>query len=401
MRLIKLLKKFKQLSIFNKIRSIVKLTSLGLIFLTLCVNFSCEEKLPGLLRDKSFTEFTTRKIKGNSVDLHLENPDNQHDRLLYIGEDQDVKCNSFIKYDLSESSFNELEADSIVSASLTFYTFDQLHQGEGDSVDMQIKVSRVVNDLNISESEYVDYSAFYQDTVGIASSTIQDSLTSSSYFTIDLPIEKMAAPLTQNSSLTLLLDSDNKQEVIQTIYSQNYNAEYLELRVGYWKDNDTSYTNMTPTADIADINYKKISKDDSDLNVITEGLESYLVVPIALDTTYSINTIVTKANLEIEAGEVVDYNSGIPLSITEVDTDFVLSEIDSSDRNTSYVYNDDQDSTITLDVKAFIENAIQAERKKLKFVIWCEDVGPDITRFYIKNKKYDLKILTANQEIKD
>lgn len=392
----------RQLNFLKKMKNInlilISFLSLYLIFYT-----SCEEEIPGVMNSESFTKFDSLQAKDGGLEWRNEAPDIAQDNLLYFGEDNFVKNYALTKYDLSEANLDTLNTDDILGANILINTHDQLWQGEDDSLAANMILSLLDNSVIWSEKDYKDLNIINTDTTGLIKYTIPDTMTSSANFKVDLPVGKLADVITGKQEFNLLINGEYYSEKgpIQTIYSSEYNSDYLQIEVEYRNSRgDTIERTIETTDDISITEYKSRMELITNEMVITEGLESFIVLPVEIERNYSSDVIVVDATLQIEAEEVIDYNAGIPLAITDVDSNFVLAEVDSSNRNISYAYSD-MDSSLSFDVKAFLQNAIRDDKKEFNFVIWCEDNAPNIAQFYLKNKNYTLEILTleqANQE---
>jgi len=377
----------------------IKLVLMSILTLYMIFSPSCEEEIPGVMTSESFTKFDSLQTKDGRIEWKNEDPDIAQDNLSYFGEDNYVKTYSLTKYDLSQSHLDTVNTNDILGANILINTHDQLWQGEDDSLDANMILSLLDNSVTWTEKNYKDINILSTDTTGLIKYTIPDTMTSSSNFKVDLPVSKLADVITGKQEFNLLINGEYYSEKgpIQTLYSSEYNSDYLQIEIEYRNSRgDTIERTIETTDDISITEYKNRTELINDKMVITEGLESFIVLPVEIERDFSSDVIVVDAALQIEAEEVIDYNAGIPLAITDVDSNFVLAEVDSSNRNISYAYSD-MDSSLTFDVKAFLQNAIQDDKKAFNFVIWCEDNAPNIAQFYLKNKNYTLEILTLEQ----
>ena len=377
----------------------IKLVLISILTLYMIFSPSCEEEIPGVMTSESFTKFDSLQTKDGRIEWKNEDPDIAQDNLLYFGEDNYVKTYSLTKYDLSQTHLDTVNTNDILGANILINTHDQLWQGEDDSLDANMILSLLDNSLTWTEKNYKDINIISTDTTRLIKYTIPDTMTISSNFKIDLPIRKFSEIITGKQEFSLMINGEYYSEKgpIQTIYSSEYNSDYLQIEIEYRNSRgDTIERTIETTDDISITEYKSRMELITNEMVITEGLESFIVLPVEIERDFSSDVIVVDAALQIEAEEVIDYNAGVPLAITDVDSNFVLSEVDSSNRNISYAYSD-MDSSLTFDVKAFLQNAIQDDKKAFNFVIWCEDNAPNIAQFYLKNKNYTLEILTLEQ----
>jgi len=398
MKLMEFLKTCRQLNYFKNMQNI-KLVLMSILTLYMIFSPSCEEEIPGVMTSESFTKFDSLQTKDGRIEWKNEDPDIAQDNLSYFGEDNYVKTYSLTKYDLSQSHLDTVNTNDILGANILINTHDQLWQGEDDSLDANMILSLLDNSVTWTEKNYKDINILSTDTTGLIKYTIPDTMTSSSNFKVDLPVSKLADVITGKQEFNLLINGEYYSEKgpIQTLYSSEYNSDYLQIEIEYRNSRgDTIERTIETTDDISITEYKNRTELINDKMVITEGLESFIVLPVEIERDFSSDVIVVDAALQIEAEEVIDYNAGIPLAITDVDSNFVLAEVDSSNRNISYAYSD-MDSSLTFDVKAFLQNAIQDDKKAFNFVIWCEDNAPNIAQFYLKNKNYTLEILTLEQ----
>lgn len=359
---------------------------------------SCDESLPGLVRDDMLIEYDSTITLAKALDWRTSQPDNGNDHILYFGQDENVRCFSLARYDLSNFSLDTLNQDSLIEVYLELNTADQLWQGTDDSAAIDLVVSSFDNSLSWSESDYsqVNYNEYSGEE--ITTHTIPDTMTNSGYLEVDLPLDKVAGLITGETELNFNLHAGDTQGPIQSFYSSEYGS-YLQLMVGFRDDTgDTLYAQIDPSEDVAVTEYLNQSEID-DSPMLSEGLESYFVLPVEIDTSFGKNTIISEARLELEIGEVVDYNVGMPLAVTDVDSEFVLADIDSSIRSIRYAYSGD--SSVTMDVRSFVQSAMEEGKAKFQFAIWCEDNAHDFVRFFLSERKYDLKIMTINQKIEN
>ena len=406
MRLMELLKIFSKINTNNKKKYISTLL-LTLIFLTINIYISCDEELPSSIEDNSYVKFDSTKVNAGSISWRHESPsDNGRDYILYIGEDQSVTAKALVQFDLSDSTFYNMEHDSILYINLVFNTYDQLWQGKDDSASINIKISQLTgNNIEWPADESIDIDVDQFSKAEIVNYTVPDTMTNSKTIEIDLEMETIAGALTRNQQLNLLFEAGdpNQSGAIQTLYSQNYSSGSISFDIGYMSNGDTLSKNENAVNDISLIEYKNSSDIENNQQVVSEGFESYLVLPVQIDTNFSQSSIVAKAELKLDYQKVIDYNSGIPLSIVnseQLDEDFILSEIDSLQGNVKYAYSDTSSNQFVFDVKNLVQDVVANQTTEFYFVIWCEDTGPDIAQFILEEKEYDLEIFTANQELK-
>ncbi len=398
MKLMEFLKNSSKRTSYLQMNKIFNSIIFSFFIIAIIFSTSCDENLPGLVRDDMLTEYDSTMSLAKPLEWRTSEPDNGNDHILYFGQDENVRCFSLVHYDLSDFSLDTLSQDSLVEVYLEINTADQLWQGTDDSTAIDLVVSRFDNSLSWSESDYSQVSFSGYNGEEITTYTIPDTMTNSGYVEVDLPLDKMAGLVTGETELNFNLHAGETQGLIQSFYSTEYGS-YLNLMVGFRDGTgDTLYAQIDPSEDVAVTEYLNQSEIDDSL-MLSEGLESYFVLPVEIDTTFGKNTIVSEARLELEVEEIVDYNVGMPLAVTDVDSEFVLADIDSSVRSIRYAYAGD--SSVTMDVRSFVQAAMEDGRAQFQFAIWCEDNAHDFVRLFLSDRKYDLKIMTINQKIEN
>ena len=402
MRLKELSKIFSTTFISNKKQYTINLLFLlALIAGMLCI--SCEESLPGLINPDTLD--TQRiEIKDGAIEWRSSPVNIGEDDLLYIGEDQSVKTVALAQFE--DTTFIDMDPDSIININLVLHTYRQLFQERDDSVDAKINISQI-NQTEPFESEGENLTIDDINSINkvdLKNYTIPDTMTSSQKIEISIAVEKLSGQLTSENKLNLLFEaSDAESDFIQSIHSSNYSTQYLQLEVEYQEDGDTTTVGISADKDASMIEYKN-KNIANDSVVVTEGFESYLILPVTIDTNFAQTTIVTKAELTIDYEDVIDYGTGVPLSFVntyEAGGDFSLSQVDTLDANRKYVYSDSSTSSFTFNVKNLVQNAVAEGENEFYLVIWCDNAAADVTQFIIDEKKYNLEILIANQEIKN